>query len=69
MALAGKAGRRMTDSRSPTMTKARTLRLRWLWVTTKGGPIWLCIGGRKPLAHLPAAHWRRHMPVIRWRLR
>lgn len=46
----------------------RVFRLRWLWITT-GGPIWLCIGGRKPLAHLPAAHWRRHMPVIRWRLR
>lgn len=33
------------------------------------GPIWLNIGGRKPLAHLPV--WRRHLlhlPSIRWRI-
>jgi hypothetical protein len=30
---------------------------------------WLCIGGHKPLAHLP--RWKRrlyHLPSIRWRL-
>ena len=30
---------------------------------------WLCIGGHKPLAHLP--RWKRHLlhlPAIRWRL-
>lgn len=47
------------------------LRLRWLWITQADGrlTVWLCIGGRKPLAHLPV--WRRrlfHLPSIRWRL-
>lgn len=31
--------------------------------------IWLCVGGHKPLAHLP--RWRRrllHLPSIRWRV-
>ena len=51
------------------MTDRRTIRLRWVWWTTKGGPVWLCIGGHKPLAHLPT--WRRrllHLPAIRWQV-
>lgn len=53
------------------------LRLRWVWITWADGRTvipggltsWLCIGGHKPLAHLP--RWRRrllHLPSIRFRL-
>lgn len=47
------------------------LRLRWLWITRlRGEPLiaWLCIGGRKPLAHLSG--WRRalRVPTVRLRL-
>ena len=52
----------------------RQIRARGLWITWGGDnpgglTIWLCIGGRKPLAHLP--RWRRwlfHLPAPRWRL-
>lgn len=51
----------------------RQLRLRWVWLTWGGEPaglvVWLCIGGRKPLAHL--SRWRRrllHLPSVRLRL-
>lgn len=47
------------------------LRLRWLTATRSPGGliVWLAVGGRKPLAHLP--RWRRrlcHLPAVRWRL-
>lgn len=52
----------------------RHLRLRWLWISwgaelPRSPVIWLCIGGRKPLAELPK--WRRHLfhlPTVRLRL-
>ncbi len=73
--------RHMCSTRCSTCGRVRQLRLRWLWVTwgrssfdvhrdRRGPTIWLNIGGRKPLAHLP--RWRRrllHLPAIRWRLR
>lgn len=42
-----------------------------LWFTFVEGEIlptiWLCLGGHKPLAHLP--RWKRLLrPAIRWRL-
>lgn len=53
------------------MSDFRQWRLRYLWITRsdQGATIWLCIGGRKPLAHLP--RWRRnllHLPGIRYRV-
>lgn len=51
------------------MRLVRQLRLRWIWVTWPGPVVWLCIGGRKPLAHLPP--WKRrflHLPSVRKRL-
>lgn len=53
--------------------KFRQLRLRWLWISWGGSldrlTIWLCIAGRKPLAHLP--RWQRrllHLPSVRYRV-
>jgi hypothetical protein len=60
------------------MSDGWQLRLRWVWITrassnswpSPGGlTVWLHVGGRKPLAHLP--RWRRrllHLPGIRARL-
>lgn len=53
---------------SPVLTQYRFC---GFWVTFERGKwlpvVWLCLGGSKPLAHLP--RWKRLLrPSIRWRL-
>lgn len=54
------------------VTRYRQFRRRYLTGSWGGGQrcvLWLNIGGRRPLAHLP--RWRRHLmhlPAVRWRV-